>query len=64
MCSLVILQKYSELGSSVGIATDYGLDSPESNPGADEIFSLSRPVLSLYLFFYMSILLFSCLAAL
>jgi hypothetical protein len=27
-------------GSSVGIATDYGMDGPESNPGGDEI---SRP---------------------
>ena len=25
-------------GSSVGIATDYGLDGPRSNPGGDEIF--------------------------
>ena len=25
-------------GSSVGIATDYGLDGPGSNPGGDEIF--------------------------
>jgi len=25
-------------GSSVGIATDYGLDSPGSNPGGHEIF--------------------------
>ena len=25
-------------GSLVGIATDYGLDGPGSNPGADEIF--------------------------
>ena len=25
-------------GSSVGIATDYGLDCPGSNPGGDEIF--------------------------
>ena len=24
-------------GSSVGIATDYGMDGPESNPGRDEI---------------------------
>jgi len=24
--------------SSVGIATDYGLDGPGSNPGGDEIF--------------------------
>ena len=30
-------------GSSVGIATDYGLDGPESNPGGDEIFRPSRP---------------------
>ena len=29
-------------GSSVGIATDYGLDSPGSNPGGDEIFRPSR----------------------
>ena len=32
-------------GSSVGIATDYGLDGPGSNPGADEIFRPSRPAL-------------------
>jgi len=25
-------------GSSVGIATDYGMDGPGSNPGGDEIF--------------------------
>ena len=30
-------------GSSVGIATDYGLDGPGSNPVGDEIFRLSRP---------------------
>jgi len=29
-------------GSSVGTATDYGLDGPGSNPGGDEIFRLSR----------------------
>ena len=28
-------------GGSVGIATDYGLDGPESNPGGGEIF---RPI--------------------
>ena len=28
-------------GSSVGIATDYGLDGPGLNPGGDEIFRLS-----------------------
>jgi len=32
-------------GSSVSIATDYGLDGPGSNPGGDEIFRLSRPSL-------------------
>jgi len=32
-------------GSSVGIATDYGLDGPVSNPGGDEIFRPSRPAL-------------------
>jgi len=33
------------LGSSVGIATDYGLEGPGLNPGGDEIFRPSRPVL-------------------
>ena len=32
-------------GSAVGIATDYGLDGPGSNPGRDEIFLPSRPAL-------------------
>ena len=32
-------------GSSVGVATDYGLDGPGSNPGRDEIFRPSRPAL-------------------
>ena len=32
-------------GSSVGIATDYGLDGPGSNPGGDEIFRQFRPAL-------------------
>jgi len=31
--------------SSVGIATDFGLDGPGSNPGGDEIFHPSRPAL-------------------
>ena len=31
--------------SSVGIATDYGLDDAGSNPGGDEIFRPSRPAL-------------------
>ena len=30
-------------GSSVGIATDYGLEGAGSNPGEDEIFRPSRP---------------------
>ena len=34
-----------EPGSSVGIATDYGLDGPGSNPDGDDIFRLSRPAL-------------------
>jgi len=32
-------------GSSVGIATDYVLDGPGSNPSWDEIFCPSRPAL-------------------
>jgi len=32
-------------GSSVGIATDYGLDGPGSNPGGDKIFRPSGPAL-------------------
>ena len=32
-------------GSSVGIATDYRLDGPGSNPGGDEIFRPSRSAL-------------------
>ena len=31
--------------SSVGIATDYGLDDPGSNPKRDEIFRPSKPAL-------------------
>ena len=34
-----------EPGSSVGIATDYGLDGPGSNPGGDKIFRPSKPAL-------------------
>jgi len=33
------------LGSSVGIANDYGLDCPGLNYGGDEIFRPSRPAL-------------------
>ena len=32
-------------GSSVGTATDYGLDGPGSNAGGYEIFRPSRPAL-------------------
>jgi len=32
-------------GSSVGIATDYGLDGPGSKPSEDEIFRPFRPAL-------------------
>jgi len=32
-------------GCSLGIATDYGLDGPGSNPGGDEVFRPSRPAL-------------------
>jgi len=32
-------------GSSVGIASDYRLDDPGSNPGGDEIFRPFRPAL-------------------
>ena len=35
-------------GSSVGIATDYRLDGPGSNPGGDEIFRPSTPALGPY----------------
>jgi len=40
-CSLLL--DTSGPGSSVGIATDYGLDGRGSNPGGDEIFRPSRP---------------------
>jgi len=33
------------VGSSVGIANDYGLDRPGSNPGGEVIFRPSRPAL-------------------
>jgi len=32
-------------GRSVGMATDYELDGPGSNPSGDEIFCPSRPAL-------------------
>jgi len=36
---------YCGHGSSVGIATDYGLDGPGSNSGGGEAFRPSRPAL-------------------
>ena len=42
---LVTLPGNSGRGSSVGIATDYGLDGPGSNTGGDEIFRPSKPAL-------------------
>jgi len=33
------------MGSSVGIATELGLDGPGSNPGGEEIFRPSRAAL-------------------
>ena len=36
---------HSGPGSSVGIAIDYGLDGPGSNPCGDAIFRPSRPAL-------------------
>ena len=42
---LIFLEPFSGPGSSVGIATNYGLDGPGSNPGGDEIFRPSSPAL-------------------
>jgi len=42
---LIIISKDCGPGSSVGIATDYGLDDPGSNPDGYEIFRPSRPAL-------------------
>ena len=44
-CHTPPLKKKSGPGTSVGIATDYGLDGPGSNPGEDEIFRPTRPPL-------------------
>ena len=41
----IYIHIYGGPGSSDGIATDYGLDGPGSNPGGDEIFRPSRPTL-------------------
>ena len=42
--TMIILPR-SGPGSSVGIATDYGLDGPGWNPGGEESFRPSRPAL-------------------
>ena len=49
-CSLYVINRKQERAkcgpsSSVGIATDYGLEGPGSNPGGDEIFRPSTPAL-------------------
>ena len=41
----LLLQLYRGPGSSVGMATDYGLDGPGSNPGGYGDFRPSRLVL-------------------
>ena len=43
--SAIIFYDICGPGSSVGIATDYVLDGPWSNPGGDEIFHSFRPAL-------------------
>jgi len=48
VCVCVCVCVY-EPGSSVGIATDYGLDGPELDPGGDEIFHPSTPALGAHL---------------
>jgi len=45
VCYIIIPIYFSGPGSSVSIATDYGLDSSGSNPDGDEIFRPSRPAL-------------------
>jgi len=44
LCSTIIIILLGS-GSSVSIATDYGLDGPGSNLGGDEILHPSRPAL-------------------
>jgi len=41
----ICLLTYFGPGSSVGVAIDYRLNGPGSNPGGDEIFRPSRPAL-------------------
>ena len=42
---IIIIVISSGPGSSVGIATDYGLDGSGLNPGGNELFRPSRPTL-------------------
>ena len=42
---ILISNEDNEPGSTIGVATDYGLDGPGSNPGGDENFLPSRPAL-------------------
>ena len=42
---IVLIIFVGEPGSSIGIATDYGLDGLGSNPGGDEIFRPTKPAL-------------------
>ena len=45
-CIFYLTKKSNQwASSSVGIATDYGLEGLGSNPGGDEIFRPSRPAL-------------------
>jgi len=39
------IPEYVDHVSSVGMANDYGLDGPGSNPDVDELFHPSRPAL-------------------
>jgi len=41
----IYIYMYNGSGSPVGIATEYGLDGPGSNPSDEEIFRPSKPVL-------------------
>ena len=46
LCDILLIGSFiSRPGSSVGIATDYGLNGPGSNPGGDDIFRPSRRAL-------------------
>ena len=45
LSEIVIIMSRTSYVSSVGIATDYGLDGSGSNPGVDEIFRPFGPAL-------------------